>query len=56
MALAYAPMLMRFGLSPLRGLALPAIATTYLAFTLDSAQAEWAGKGGLWKGEPLSRE
>jgi hopene-associated glycosyltransferase HpnB len=56
MALAYAPMLMRFGLSPLRGLALPAIATTYLAFTLDSARAEWAGKGGLWKGEPLSRE
>lgn len=56
MALAYAPMLMRFGLSPLRGLALPLVATTYLAFTLDSARAEWAGKGGLWKGEPLSRE
>ncbi|MDB5375804.1 MAG: glycosyl transferase family 2 [Rubritepida sp.] len=56
MALAYAPMLRRFGLSPLRGLALPLIATTYLAFTLDSARAEWAGKGGLWKGEPLSRE
>ncbi|WP_421992389.1 glycosyltransferase [Roseococcus sp.] len=56
MALAYAPMLRRFGLSPWRGLALPAIATTYLAFTLASARAEWAGKGGLWKGEPLSRE
>lgn len=56
MALAYAPMLMRFGLSPLRGLALPLVATTYLAFTLDSARAEWAGRGGLWKGEPLSRE
>ena len=42
--------------APWRGLALPAIATTYLAFTLDSARAEWAGKGGLWKGEPLSRE
>lgn len=56
MALAYAPMLRRFGLSPLRGLALPLVATTYLAFTLDSARAEWAGQGGLWKGEPLSRE
>jgi len=56
MLLAYAPMLLRFGLSPLRGLALPLVATTYLTFTLDSARAEWAGKGGLWKGEPLSRE
>ncbi|TCH98399.1 glycosyltransferase [Roseococcus sp. SYP-B2431] len=56
MALAYAPMLRRFGLSPLRGLALPLIAAIYLAFTLDSARAEWTGRGGLWKGEPLSRE
>lgn len=55
MVLAFAPMLRRFGLSPLRGLALPLIAALYLAFTLDSARAEWAGKGGLWKGEPLSR-
>jgi hopene-associated glycosyltransferase HpnB len=55
MVLAYAPMLRRFGLSPLRGLALPLVATLYLLFTLDSARAEWAGQGGLWKGEPLSR-
>ena len=51
MALAYAPMLRRFGLSPLRGLALPGIAVAYMAFTLDSAWAEWRGRGGMWKGE-----
>ena len=51
MALAYAPTLRRFGLSPLRGLALPAIAAAYMVFTLDSALAEWRGRGGMWKGE-----
>ncbi|MBV1796930.1 glycosyltransferase [Siccirubricoccus sp. G192] len=51
MALAYAPMLRRFGLSPLRGLALPGIAAAYMVFTLDSAWAEWRGRGGMWKGE-----
>ncbi|WP_207539083.1 glycosyltransferase [Sabulicella rubraurantiaca] len=55
MALSFAPMLRRFGLSPLRGFALPLVAGTYLLFTLDSARAEWAGRGGLWKGETLSR-
>ncbi len=51
MTLAYAPTLRRFGLSPLRGLALPGIAFTYMLFTLDSALAEFRGKGGMWKGE-----
>lgn len=51
MALAYAPTLRRFGLSPLRGLALPAIAAVYMLFTLDSAWAEGRGRGGMWKGE-----
>ena len=51
MALAYAPTLRRFGLSPLRGLALPGIAAAYMVFTLDSALAEWRGRGGMWKGE-----
>jgi hypothetical protein len=55
MALGFAPMLRRFGLSPWRGLALPLVAGAFLLFTLDSARAEWAGRGGLWKGEPLSR-
>ncbi len=51
MVLAFAPTLRRFGLSPLRGLALPGIAFTYMLFTLDSAWAEWRGRGGMWKGE-----
>jgi hypothetical protein len=51
MALAYAPILRRFGLSPLRGVALPLVAFTYMLFTLDSALAEWRGQGGMWKGE-----
>ena len=51
MAVAFAPTLRRFGLSPLRGLALPGIAAAYMAFTLDSALAEWRGRGGMWKGE-----
>jgi hypothetical protein len=51
MAVAFAPTLRRFGLSPLRGLALPGIAAAYMAFTLDSALAEWRGQGGMWKGE-----
>jgi hopene-associated glycosyltransferase HpnB len=54
MALGFAPMLRRFGLSPWRGLALPLVAGAYLLFTLDSARAEWQGRGGLWKGEPLA--
>jgi hopene-associated glycosyltransferase HpnB len=51
MVVAYAPTLRRFGLSPWRGVALPGIAAAYMLFTLDSAWAEWRGRGGLWKGE-----
>jgi hopene-associated glycosyltransferase HpnB len=51
MAVAFAPILRRFSLSPWRGLALPGIAAVYLAFTVDSALAEWRGRGGMWKGE-----
>ena len=51
MTLAFAPTLRRFGMSPLRGVALPAIAAAYMLFTLDSAFAEWRGRGGMWKGE-----
>jgi hopene-associated glycosyltransferase HpnB len=51
MAVAFAPTLRRFGLSPWRGLALPGIALAYMGFTLDSALAEWRGRGGMWKGE-----
>lgn len=55
MALAYAPMLRRFGLSPFRAAALPLVAAAYLVFTLDSAQAERRGRGGMWKGESNPR-
>ena len=51
MTVAFAPTLRRFNLSPLRGFALPGIAAAYMAFTLDSALAEWRGRGGMWKGE-----
>lgn len=51
MALAYAPTLRRFGLSFARAPALPAIAAAYTLFALDSALAEWRGRGGMWKGE-----
>ncbi|GAA0607498.1 hypothetical protein GCM10009416_50510 [Craurococcus roseus] len=51
MALAYAPTLRRFGLSPLRAAAMPAAAAAYLLFTVDSALAERGGRGGMWKGE-----
>ena len=55
MAVAYAPMLRRYGLGAWRGLALPLIAFAYMLFTLDSARAEWSGRGGMWKGEGLTR-
>jgi hypothetical protein len=56
MVVAFTPMLRRYGLAAERGILLPGIAALYLAFTLDSAIAEWRGRGGLWKGEALSRE
>ena len=51
MVVAQAPTLRRFGLSPWRSLALPGVALAYMLFTLDSALAEWRGRGGMWKGE-----
>ena len=50
MALAFQPVLRFYRLSPLWGLALPAIAALYLFFTLDSAWQHWRGRGGFWKG------
>ena len=50
MALAFQPILRFYRRSPLWGPALPAIATVYLAFTLDSAWQYWHGRGGFWKG------
>jgi hopene-associated glycosyltransferase HpnB len=50
MAVAFQPTLRLYRLSPLWGLALPAIALCYMLFTLDSALQFTRGKGGRWKG------
>jgi hypothetical protein len=50
MIISYQPILRLYRRSPLWGLALPAIALAYMAFTLDSAYQHVHGRGGLWKG------
>ncbi len=50
MAFAFQPTLRLYRLSPLWGVALPAIASLYLLFTLDSAYQYARGRGGSWKG------
>jgi hopene-associated glycosyltransferase HpnB len=50
MALSFQPMLRFYRLSPLWGLALPAIGAAYTLFTVQSALEVWRGRGGMWKG------
>jgi hopene-associated glycosyltransferase HpnB len=50
MALMFRPTLRFYGLSMFWGLALPAIAAIYMAFTIDSAYQHARGRGGMWKG------
>jgi hopene-associated glycosyltransferase HpnB len=50
MALSLMPTLRLYGRPLIAGLALPAIATAYVAFTFDSALQYWRGRGGYWKG------
>jgi hopene-associated glycosyltransferase HpnB len=50
MAFCFQPMLRFYRVSPLWGLALPAIGAAYTVFTVQSAVQMWCGKGGLWKG------
>lgn len=50
MALSYGPMAARYGVGRWRGLALPAIAAAYMAFTIESAVVYARGRGGAWKG------
>jgi hopene-associated glycosyltransferase HpnB len=50
MALALAPMLRLYRRPLVGGLALPAIAAAFVAFTVDSALQYWRGRGGYWKG------
>jgi hypothetical protein len=50
MAIAFQPMLRFYRVSPLWGLALPAIGLVYTAFTIESTVQHWRGRGGMWKG------
>ncbi len=50
MALAFQPTLRLYAVAPWWGLALPAIAATYVACTVDSAYQHLRGRGGAWKG------
>ena len=50
MVLSFQPMLRFYRLSPLWGLALPAIALAYMLYTVDSAWRYLRGRGGIWKG------
>jgi hopene-associated glycosyltransferase HpnB len=50
MAIAFQPTLRFYRLSPLWGVALPAISFLFMLYTLDSAYQYGAGKGGAWKG------
>jgi hopene-associated glycosyltransferase HpnB len=50
MALLFVPTLRMYEVPGWRAVALPAIAISYLMFTLDSAYQSIRGKGGFWKG------
>jgi hopene-associated glycosyltransferase HpnB len=50
MAMSFQPILRFYRLSPLWGVALPAITFLFMLYTLDSAYQYFAGKGGTWKG------
>ena len=50
MAISFVPILRFYRLSPLWGIALPAITFLFMLYTLDSAYQFSAGKGGTWKG------
>ncbi len=55
MALSFQPTLRLYARAPWWGLALPAIAATYLWFTFDSAYQHLRGRGGAWKGRVHGR-
>jgi hypothetical protein len=50
MALLFVPTVRMYGVPAWRAIALPAIAFSYLVFTLNSAWQSIRGKGGFWKG------
>jgi hopene-associated glycosyltransferase HpnB len=55
MAVSFQPVLHFYRVSPLWGVALPAIAGMYTIFTIQSAMAVWRGHGGMWKGRSQAR-
>ena len=55
MAISFQPILRFYRLSPLWGIALPAITFLFMLYTLDSAYQYAAGKGGAWKGRVQAR-
>jgi len=55
MAMSFQPVLRFYRLSPLWGVALPAISFLFMLYTLDSAYQYDAGKGGSWKGRVQAR-
>ena len=55
MAAAFQPTLRDYRVSPLWGLALPAIAALYTFYTAESALASRRGRGGYWKGRYQER-
>jgi hopene-associated glycosyltransferase HpnB len=50
MSLLYMPMLARYRVPRVAAFALPAVASAYLVFTVESAVQHWRGRGGQWKG------
>jgi hopene-associated glycosyltransferase HpnB len=50
MAAMFQPMLRLYRVSPWHGVALPAIAACYVAYTISSAYQHLRGRGGAWKG------
>src|SRR5436305_8295614 len=50
MTMSFQPILRFYRLSPLWGVAVPAITFLFMLYTLDSAYQYAAGKGGAWKG------
>ncbi|GAB4118829.1 MAG: hypothetical protein Kow00104_00800 [Rhodothalassiaceae bacterium] len=50
MCAAYRPTLLHYGRNSLEALALPIVASLYLAMTVHSAIDHWRGRGSRWKG------
>ena len=50
MAGVFQPILRFYRVSPLWGIALPAIGAAYIMFVVNSAFQVWRGRGGMWKG------